>query len=248
MNFNVASWSSYAEEYNKNAVFSDNMLHTGLGLSGLHPARILKNSRSVIDVGCGTGINTFLLSKHTYGRVTGIDPVMSQIQQAKQMFQDSHAEYICCEFQELPEYTSCRYDLATFFGSLDYICLDEAFFKILDLITHSGSRCFISKFHPFWTTLYGNDTDKELDVSYFDSGRKDLVHFGKSKFIRYHYTLADFILLFTSHHWMLSEFAEPEPIFEHSAFAYSGYDNDPILKQRLRKIPMTALFEFRKEM
>ena len=200
MKFNVAAWSSYAEEYNNNAVFSENVIHTGLGLPGIHPANLLKNSRSVIDVGCGTGINTFLLSKHTDGRVTGIDPVMSQIQKAKQMFKDSHAEYICCAFQELQAYISDRYDLATFLGSLDYMCLDEEFFNILDLITHSGSRCFISKFHPFWTTLYGNDTDKELNNGYFDSGRKDLVHFGKSEFIRYHYTLADFISLFSVHH------------------------------------------------
>ena len=248
MKFNINSWSGYAEEYNKNASFSENMIHTGLGLPGIHPVRILKNSRSVIDIGCGTGINTFLLSKHTDGRVTGIDPVMSQIQQAKQMFNASHAEYICCSFQKLPECISGKYDLAAFFGSLDYVCLDEAFFKILDLITHSGSRCFISKFHPFWTTLYGNDTDKELDSSYFDNGRKDLVRFGSMEFIRYHYTLSEFILLFNAHHWVLSEFAEPEPVFGHSAFAYNGYDNDPILKQRLEKIPMTALFEFRKEM
>ena len=236
MKFNVNSWSSYAEEYNKNAAFSESMIHTGLGLPGIHPARILKDSRSVIDIGCGIGINTFLLSKYTDGRVTGIDPVISQVQQAKQIFNASHAEYICCSFQDLSEYISDRYDLVTFFGSLDYVCLDEAFFKILDLITYSGSRCFISKFHPFWTTLYGNDTDK------------DLVRFGSTEFIRYHYTLAEFILLFNTHHWVLSEFLEPEPVFEHSAFAYKGYENDPILKQRLVKIPMTALFEFRKEM
>ena len=127
------------------------------------------------------------------------------------------------------------------------MCLDEAFFNTLDLITHSGARCFISKFHPFWTTLYGNDTDKEMNNGYFDSGRKDLVHFGKSEFIRYHYTLADFISLFSAHNWTLSEFVEPKPFFQHSAFAYNGYDNDPILQQRLGQIPMTALFEFRKE-
>ena len=41
MKFNVASWSSYAEEYNKNAIFSENVIHTGLGLPGIYPTHIL---------------------------------------------------------------------------------------------------------------------------------------------------------------------------------------------------------------
>lgn len=247
MDHNAGAWSEYAEEYNRNTAFSSQLIHTGLGLAGISPSDVVKSSYSILDIGCGNGVNTFLLSRHASGRVVGIDPVESQIQAAAESFGDNNVEFLCCEFQDLPKHITDSYDLITFFGSLDYIRIDEIFFALMDHITHAGSRCFISKFHPFWTTLYGNDVGEELGNSYFENGHEDVVRFGSSEFVRYHYTLSDFIMRFSSHGWALQEFAEPKPELEHSAFVYKDYERDPILQQRLSKIPMTAVFEFVKE-
>ena len=247
MDSNTSAWSEYAEEYNQNTTFSAQKIHSGLGLAGFAPLDIVKTSQSILDVGCGNGLNTFLFSEQTDGEVIGIDPVESQIQIARNKFMRSNLVFLCCEFQNLPKYITGSYDLITFFGSLDYIRINELFFGVLDYVAHIGSRCFISKFHPFWTTLYGNDVGETLGNSYFESGHEDIVQFGSSKFIRYHYTLSDFITHFTSHGWSLREFAEPKPALECSAFAYKNYEYDPILQQRMSKIPMTALFEFIKE-
>ena len=65
MDSNTSAWSEYAEEYNQNASFSAQKIHTGLGLAGIAPSDVVKTSQSILDVGCGNGINTFLLSKQT---------------------------------------------------------------------------------------------------------------------------------------------------------------------------------------
>ena len=247
MDNNAKAWSDYAKEYNANATFSDEVIHTGLGLAGVAPANVVKSSVSILDIGCGNGANTFLLSKQTDGTVVGVDPVASQIRSAIDSFTRENLEFICGEFQNIPNHIAARYDLVTFFGSIDYICIDESFFDIIKTVTHSGSRCFISKFHPFWTTLYGNDVGEEMNSSYFDNERRDSVKFGASEFIRYHYSLSDFLARFASHSWMLRAYLEPRPDLAHSAFAYKGYEQDPILLQRLNSIPMTAIFEFTRE-
>jgi len=247
MDNNANAWSGYADEYNANATFSSEFIHTGLGLVGISPSSVVKSSDSILDIGCGNGVNTFLLSKQTGGTVVGIDPVASQIHSAIGHFACKKLEFICCEFQNISDHIADCYDLLTFFGSIDYICIDETFFGIIKNVTHSGSRCFISKFHPFWTTLYGNDIEGELDNSYFDNERRDSVRFGSSEFVRYHYSLSDFLVRFTSHGWRLKEYSEPRPDFAHSAFAYQGYEQDPILRRRLDRIPMTAVFEFTRE-
>ena len=247
MDKNVQAWSEYADEYNANTLFSSEVVHTGLGLAGVSPSFIVKTSGSILDIGCGNGINTFLLAKQTSGSVVGVDPVSSQICSATERFKRSNLSFMCCEFQDLLNHITDHYDLITFFGSIDYIPIDEFFFTTIDRITHSGSRCFLSKFHSFWTTLYGNDVKEELDNSYFENGRRDIVGFGQSEFIRYHYTLSDFIMRFAKHGWILREFMEPKPELKNSAFGYKNYEQDPILQHRLSKIPMTAVFEYVKE-
>jgi len=247
MDENVKAWSEYADEYNANTVFSSDLIHTGLGLTGISPADVIKSSVSILDIGCGNGINTALLAQYTDGNVVGVDPVESQIHLAQNRFRQNKLKFVCCEFREIPDYLTESYDLIVFLGSIDYIKADEYFFDALDTLTHNGSRCFISKFHPFWTTLYGNDVANEMNNSYFDYERADKVFFGNSEFIRYHYNLSDYFSRFTSHGWKLTEYTEPKPDLCSSSFCYKGYDQDLILQQRLNRIPMTAVFEFVKE-
>lgn len=245
--YNVNAWKEYSDEYHRNASFSKQMIHTGLGLAGIDPVDVIKSSKTVLDVGCGNGVNTFLISEKTTGNVVGIDPAENQIREAAKLIKKPNIQFLCCEFSNIFKLTDDCYDLITFFGSLDYIPIDDAFFDVLERITHEKSRCFISKFHPFWTTLYGNDVEEELNNRYFESGREDHVCFGKSKFIRYHYTFSDLFEIFANHNWILQHCREPKPTLENSAFAYKNYEYDRTLQQRLHKIPMTLILEFIRE-
>ena len=95
MDSNASAWAKYAEEYNQNTSFSAQRIHTGLGLAGIDPLDVVKTSQTILDIGCGEGINTFLLSKQTDKKVVGIDPVESQIQIAKEKYTNSNLKFLC---------------------------------------------------------------------------------------------------------------------------------------------------------
>lgn len=244
---NINAWNVYADEYFANATFATELIHIGLGIEGIIPSNIITNSSSILDIGCGNGLNTAILALHSNAVVVGIDPVASQIDNASRKFKQNNLQFICCEFKEIPKYISGTYDLITAIGSLDYIPIDIDFFKVMNKVTHKGSRYYISKFHPFWTTMFENDIGETVNHCYFDRGRNDQVKYGQSEFIRYHYSISDFIHSFGLHGWVLRNFLEPKPDFKNSAFEYTGYAQDPTLLQRLSKIPMTAVFEFERD-
>lgn len=246
MDDNISAWCNYANEYNARANFSHDLIHIGLALPGIPAADIVMNSNTVLDVGCGSGVNTFLMSQVTNGVTVGADPVQEQINSAKTEFNSSNLRYICSDYAGIKSTILSKFDLVTFFGSIDYISLDANFFMTLNALTHERSRCYISKFHPIWTTLFANDVDAETENVYFDSAREDLVKFGNSYFLRYHYSLAEILSRFDNSNWHLKELKEPKPDFSKSAFAYFNYDKDTTLCSRLQRFPMSLVLNFEK--
>jgi SAM-dependent methyltransferase len=247
---NIRVWDSYSLEYFNSSEFSDNLLHIGLGLKGIQPDDIYNGQGRLLDIGCGNGLNTFLLAKISQNNVTGIDPVENGIALAKTKYKLPNLRFHIASFDEIFDSPACQevpFNNITFFGSLDYLELDNSFFHILNKITKSHSKCFIAKFHPFWTNLFDNDTDCENIKTYYEVGRKDKVVYGnsfKKPFTRFHYPLSYLFQIFLDAGWHLDRFEEPEPDLAHSAFSYKGYDTDSIMIDRLSKIPMTIVLEF----
>ena len=241
---NNKAWMEYSKEYYAKADFSEELIHTGLGLVGLEPSAIIKSSNTILDIGCGNGKNTYLLSRCVDGLVFGIDPVEEQINKANATYGNSKLQFICSDYQGISGYIQNQFELVTFFGSLDYICLENSFFRLLNTLTRSRSRCYIVKFHPFWTTLFGNDVGCEIEGTYFDVARGDCVTFGNTQFTRFHYSISELFARFKAYDWTLTDIFEPEPDIDHSAFAYLGYENDAVLQTRMSKFPMTIILEF----
>ena len=80
MDNNKCSWDSYSLEFSQNSTFHQTLLHLGLGLKGIYPEWISTNSQgNILDVGCGNGVNTFILANYTSGKVVGIDIAKSAI-------------------------------------------------------------------------------------------------------------------------------------------------------------------------
>lgn len=244
-NINRLSWNLYSNEYNKMSKFDKEYLHVGLGIQGLDASLLIKNDMNVLDVGCGNGANTYIMSQHTNGNVVGIDLSTDSISMANSHYNLKNLKFYNCDFEEFvkenPEQT---FDLISYFGSIDYIKLDEYFFDSLNNISKKGTLCVISKFHPFWSTLYDNDVDDEKMHSYFDDGRADYIVYGSEKkyeFIRFHYSISYMINTFHKYGWQLDELLEPKPDYAQSAFTYEGYDTDDTLTSRLSRIPMTLV-------
>lgn len=241
------SWNEYAKEFNRYSKFDNNLIHTGLGLSGIEAKEIYKNSKNILDVGCGEGTNTILLKNNLSNNVIGIDIAESAIDEAKKKYSQSDCQFYISNFLEYKAKENIKFDLVTFFGSLDYIELNFDFINKLNELTNKNSRCFISKFHPFWTTLYRNDIEEESIKSYFEDGRCDDIVYGENKnFLlkRYHYSLSYIINFYKENNWKLNLLIEPEPNINNTAFSYKDYEKDAILMKRLETIPMSIIMEF----
>lgn len=244
---NIKAWVEYADEYKAKTSFCGRLIHTGLGVPGVEPSLVLKSSKTILDIGCGTGENTYLMAKLTDDKVVGIDPVKSQVDTANNKFKLPNLQFICADYQNVANAIKHEFELITFLGSLDYIRIDDSFFLTLDVLTRLKSRCYIAKFHPLWTTLFSNDVADETDYSYFDAGREDRVRYGNSEFVRYHYNFSELLSRFAAHHWILKVLSEPKTDFDNSAFSYLGYECDALLRYRLSRFPMTLVLEFEKE-
>ena len=246
-NINFFSWNEYSIEFNCKSKFDDRLIHTGLGLPGIDAKKIIKPSSTVLDVGCGNGVNTNIIANATSNEVIGIDVAEHSIQVAQKKYKRDNLHFYCTDFYSFSSENDQKFDTITFWGSIDYIELTSQFFTALTKITKNKSQCIISKFHPFWTTLFNNDIEEEKLSSYFDNGRKDYVQYGgreKCTFVRYHYNISCLINLFNQNGWCVNTISEPEPDFRTSSFQYSGYDTDELLKRRLNRIPMTLITFF----
>jgi SAM-dependent methyltransferase len=247
---NINAWNVYSDEYYKAAVFSEDLLHIGLGLKGIRPDKIYSGKGNLLDIGCGNGTNTFLLAKMSHGEVTGIDPAKNAIRDAKAKYSLYNLRFHALDFEMIPEsaiFKDISFANVTFFGSLDYIELNDDFFHILNKVTVNDSKCFIAKFHPFWTTLFDGDVEHEKIKSYYQPGRKDKIIYGnrnKQTFTRFHYPLSHILYIFSDNGWRLDNLEEPAPDPGYSAFSYEGYNTDAIMMDRLSKIPMTIILEF----
>lgn len=241
-------WNGYAKEFNELATFDKQSIHTGLGLRGIEPKEVVCHAESILDVGCGEGTNTYLMYSVGKVKTVGIDIASSAIDKANKQYAEDVCTFLNCDISGfLKKYDGDPFGLVTFWGSLDYLKLDEEFFNKLNYITKVGSRCFVSKFHPMWTALYGNDVEDQCMRSYFDDGRVDLVPYGvKNKVFleRIHYSISYIYSAFKKGGWDVKKIEEPKPDLENSSFKYLNYDSDDILMDRMGNVPMTIIFEF----
>ena len=241
-------WNRYAEEFNDLSTFDNRNIHTGLGLKGLNPKEVVGSASSIIDIGCGEGTNTYLMCSVRNSRTVGIDIASSAIDKANEQYASNTCTFLNCDLYEyLKQYDGNSFDLVTFWGSLDYLKIDSNFFSGLNQITNIGSRCFVSKFHPMWTSLYGNDGEEQNMKSYFDEGRLDLIPYGNKNKVfleRIHYSISYIYNVFRENGWELKLLQEPKPNIYAASFKYMNYDSDDTLMNRMNNVPMTIIFEF----
>lgn len=250
MGNNFDSWNGYAKEFNQLSSFDSQLVHLGLGIKGIKATEIITQpDMNILDVGCGNGKNTYLLAQATNGQVDGIDIAKSAIDEANEAYCRPNITFTTRDLYEHNKSCNVKYDLVTFFGSIDYLVLQNEFFSALNFITNDRAVCYISKFHPFWTALFDNDVSPSNEKSYFENGRIDEVIYGQSsKFVfqRYHYTFEYLISSFKSNGWILLDLSEPKPDFSNAAFAYKNYDRDEVLRKRMESVPMTLVLRFTK--
>jgi SAM-dependent methyltransferase len=100
---------------------------------------------SVMEIGCGTGKNSFLLAQKTGMKVLGTDLCIPFIEEAKKNFQLPALRYDILDFNKADQFKGETFDYIIGNGILHhlYYHLDEAFANMLHLLKPGGKIIFL---------------------------------------------------------------------------------------------------------
>lgn len=132
--------------------------------------------KSVLDIGCGTGIFTFLLEAFEPERLVGIDlsEEMLAIAKKKAASQASKAEFICGDAADVREKTDAQFDFIFSSTTTHYIKNLETMFAGIADCLKAGGKCILSVIHPVYSAMYPVEhggtfpEDDEWQVRYLD--------------------------------------------------------------------------------
>lgn len=102
-------------------------------------------NKSVMEIGCGTGKNAFILAKKTGMQVLGTDLCVPFIEQAKETHRLTNLRYDILDFNKADEFKGERFDYIIGNGILHHLYhhLDEAFVNMRQLLKPNGKIIFI---------------------------------------------------------------------------------------------------------
>lgn len=219
-------WDRSAEEYDlfNDAPDSYSRLIEWPCIQGLLPDL---RGKSVLDIGCGTGIFTFLLEGQGPSRILGVDlsEGMLALARKKARARGSRAEFIQGDAVEALGRMNQRFDLAFSSTTSHYIAdLPALFAGIAGCLAPEGA-CVLSAIHPVYSAQYPvahGETfprDEEWTVRYLD--RRDRAYIQpwieyndrcKDRLSRsYHHTFGDYVHAITGAGLRLARVEEPAP-------------------------------------
>lgn len=165
--------------------------------------------KTVVDLGCGTGIFTFLLEQGGPSRIMGIDlsEEMLQIAKDKAREKGSRAEFVLYDGAKCSDVISKPVDLIFSSTTSHYIEDLAQLFNNVSKSLKEGGECIFSVIHPVYSAMYpvehGDDFpgDEEWMVRYLDRSMRAYIqpwieyneafedHLSRS----YHHTFADYV-------------------------------------------------------
>ncbi|MGN0479474.1 MAG: class I SAM-dependent methyltransferase [Hominenteromicrobium sp.] len=132
--------------------------------------------KSVLDVGCGTGIFTFLLEAFRPAELVGVDisEEMLKIAESKAEKRASKAEFLLGDASEIARSVNRRFDFIFSSTTTHYLADLECFFAGVSACLKEDGCCILSVIHPVYSAGYPlahGDTfpeDDEWQVRYLD--------------------------------------------------------------------------------
>lgn len=139
----------------------------------------LDPSKSVMEIGCGTGKNCFMLAQKTGMEILGTDLCVPFIEEAKRNFQLPNLRFDILDFNKADQFQGEKFDYIIGNGILHhlYYQLDSAFVNMKALLKPKGKIIFIEPnlYNPYVYFIFSYDmlrkaTHLEPDEMAFTKG------------------------------------------------------------------------------
>jgi len=136
--------------------------------------------KSVLDLGCGTGIFTFLLEQYAPQKLVGLDLSEEMLRIAARKAEEKHsaAQFILADAERCAEYVDAPFDFVFSSTTTHYIEDLPAFFRSVCKCLKSGGCGVFSVIHPVYSALYPVErgdafpSDDDWTVRYLDQSRR----------------------------------------------------------------------------
>lgn len=197
--------------------------------------------KSVLDLGCGTGIFTFLFEQYDPEKIVGIDlsDEMLNIAEKKAKESKSKAEFILGDATNVFDYVQSEFDLVFSSTTTHYIENLETLFANIYKCLKIGGTCILSVINPVYSAMYPIEhenefpTDDEWNVRYLDRSKRAYIQpwieynddFENQLSTSYHYTFGDYINAIIKSGLIVEEIKEPMPPEEWKENAFGRYDS-----------------------
>ena len=120
---------------------------------------------SVLEIGCGTGKNCFMLAQKTGMKILGTDLCVPFIEDAKKNYQLPNLRFDILNFNHADQFKGEKFDYIIGNGILHHLYhhLDEAFVNMKHLLKENGKIIFLEPnlFNPYVYLIFTYDSLRE---------------------------------------------------------------------------------------
>lgn len=197
--------------------------------------------RSVLDLGCGTGIFTFLFEQFAPSKILGIDLSEEMLRIAESKARENHSKvrFIPGDVTHAYDYVKEEFDFVFSSTTTHYIEDLNMFFSHIHKCLKIGGTCILSVINPVYSAMYPIEhgetfpTDEEWNVRYLDRRRRAYIQpwieynddVANELSRSYHYTFGDYMNAIIKAGLTVQEIEEPMPPEEWKENSFGRYDS-----------------------
>jgi SAM-dependent methyltransferase len=115
-------------------------------------------AKAVLEIGCGTGKNCFLLAQKTQMKVLGTDLCVPFIEEARKNFSLSNLQFEVLDFNKADQFKGQKFDYIIGNGILHHLYhhLNEAFVNMRHLLANKGKIIFLEPniYNPYCAVIF----------------------------------------------------------------------------------------------
>lgn len=221
-----AEWNAMADAYEQFCSAPDSY-STAIEWPCIQELLPRLRGKAVLDVGCGTGVFTFLLEEYAPSRLVGLDlsEEMLRIARAKAEARRSMAQFVQGDAGCLPDCVDGPFDLVFSSTTTHYLPDLSALFAGIFRVMAPGGTCILSVIHPVYSAQYPVEhgdafpADEEWTVRYLDRSRRAYIQpwieyndrFENRLSRSYHYTFEDYVQAIVKAGLRIEAVREPMP-------------------------------------